>query len=53
MGLDKIIADIILINNDTKGITLIKKAVLDQVNLEITQHCVNNEKCNYQESNLH
>lgn len=40
MRLDKIIADIILINNDTKGSTLIKKVVLDQVNLEITQHCV-------------
>lgn len=51
--LGKRTTDIILINDDTKRSNLIKKAVLDQVNLEITPHCVNNEKCSNQASNLH
>lgn len=51
--LGKRTADIILINDATKRSNLIKKAVLDQVNLEITQHCVNNEKCSNQAPNLH
>lgn len=48
MQLSKRIADITLISDDTKGSPLIKKVVLDQVNLEITQYCVNNEKCSYE-----
>lgn len=47
MKLSKRIADIILISDDTERSTLIEKAVLRQVNLEITQHCVNNEQCSY------
>lgn len=53
MRLGKRIADIILINNDIKGSALIKKAVLGQVDLDITQHRANNEKRSYQLSNLH
>lgn len=49
MRLGKITADITLTNDDT----LTKKAVSDQVNLEIPQHCVNNKKCSCQEWNLH
>lgn len=45
-------ADTILVNDDMEGCNLIVKAVLDRLNIETTQHCLN-EKGSYQAFNLH